>query len=111
MGAPEDIISFLSKIYARLSAKIRYGIHGECKKHFNITHGIRQGCTLAPLLFSLHINGVDILLQNLGVDVPMIGKRATLLLLYVDDAVLISRTANGLQSLMDNFTRFMTENI
>lgn len=29
--------------------------------------------------------------------------------MYADDAVLISRTANGLQLLMDNFTSFMTE--
>lgn len=70
MGAPQDIIRFLSQMYAHLSSEIRFGENGECTKHFSITCGIRQGCNLAPLLFSLYINGVDSLLQSLRADAP-----------------------------------------
>lgn len=109
LGAPNDIVIYLSQIYTFLTSRVQFVLKGECTRDFRVTRGIRQGCVLAPLLFSLYINNVDSYLQKLEIDAPKVGVRPTPVLLYADDAVLITRTANGLQCLIEKFTQFMTE--
>ena len=83
-------------MYPNLTSRGSYGKEGEVTGSFRVSRGVRQGCVLAPLLFSLYIDGVVNKLQYIQAEPPRIGDTLVQVLLYADDAVLISQTANGL---------------
>ena len=56
---------------------------------FSVTRGLKQGCILSPLLFSLYINSLVERLRGAGVGVECGGRMITALL-YADDAVLMA---------------------
>lgn len=87
LGAPRQIICFSAGLYENLSSKVRFGSRGECTRNFYVKRGIRQGCVLAPLLFSLFINGVYKALQAVQADAPRLPGSPIPVLLYADDAV------------------------
>ena len=65
---------------------------------FDYCKGVRQGCILSPMLFNLYLNEVSFLLDRKDRD-PITLPNGTHLncLLYADDLVLISHSAEGLQ--------------
>lgn len=70
LGAPRPIMGFLSRLYRKLSSQVRFGPQGECMPKFKVGRGIRQGCVLVPLLFSLFIIGLESHLKYLQADAP-----------------------------------------
>ena len=62
--------------------------------------GLRQGCSLSPLLFALYIVDMsrDLVASNLGVSLK---KFCITALFFADDIVLVSRTPEGLRTLHD----------
>jgi hypothetical protein len=67
---------------------------------FELHTGVRQGCVMSPVLFSLFINGLAREVKEKGMGVKM-GERRVTLLLYADDIVLLSETPADLQRMMD----------
>lgn len=61
--------------------------------------GLRQGCSLSPLLFALYVAGLgqELSRQTEGVKLFRVCVSA---LFFADDIVLIARTADGLRSLL-----------
>ena len=62
--------------------------------------GLREGCVLIPLLFSLFINEMATEVTPRG-DGWLVGERKISLLMFADDVVLIARSARGLQRSLD----------
>ena len=60
--------------------------------------GVRQGDVLSPNIFKIFINDFSTILEKYPVNLA--GKKITSLL-YVDDLVLISNSAEGLQHKLD----------
>ena len=64
---------------------------------FSSKVGVKQGCILRTTLFSLYIND---LIQSLDIevcDLPALDNECIPCLLYADDIVLLSESAEGLQ--------------
>ena len=61
----------------------------EKTKFFDVEEGVRRGCVLSPILFSVFINKLvrDIISSGLGVQIK--GNKVALLL-YADDIVLVT---------------------
>ena len=70
----------------------------ELSEKFETASGVKQGCILYPLLFSLYINDLHEYLEG-GLQVGNLNIR---ILLYADDIVLISDEVNVLQKMIKN---------
>ncbi|CAB3997693.1 Hypothetical predicted protein [Paramuricea clavata] len=69
---------------------------------FPYKKGVRQGCTLSPLLFNIYINDLPKLFEQAQSD-PFILPNGTAInsLLYADDLIILSRSKHGLQNCLN----------
>lgn len=72
---------------------------------FDSSIGVKQGCVLSPTIFSLYVNDLVKHFNSDDDQVDLNGKSISCLL-YADDLVLISQTANGLQKLLDKLKTY-----
>ena len=86
-------------MYSNLASCVR--VNGRLTDWFQQTAGVRQGDTLAPTLFAIYINdlAIEVKAQNMGVKIA--GGENRSILMFADDIVLLSDTAENLQSSMD----------
>uniref|UniRef100_A0A670J379 Reverse transcriptase domain-containing protein n=1 Tax=Podarcis muralis TaxID=64176 RepID=A0A670J379_PODMU len=64
------------------------------------TRGVRQGCLLAPALFSFYINSLVTHMANDAFHPPKLAGRSLNVLLYADDAALLARSPIGLRRML-----------
>ena len=72
---------------------------------FPCSKGVKQGDTLSPLLFNLYINDLPDALANTP-DPPLLNDTLVRILLYADDALLLSLSKEGLQSSLDKLSEY-----
>ena len=65
-----------------------------------------QGEILSPIMFSLFVNDIESYLQQNSTQGYEIDDLTLFLLLFADDSVLFSETAEGLQNLIINFKKY-----
>ena len=63
----EVVTAFLKAVYLDLSCEVKEG--EECSEPFGVSCGLRQGCILSPLLFSLYVNSLVYKLKEAEVGV------------------------------------------
>ena len=61
---------------------------------------VRQGDNLSPTLFNIYINDLALVLKKMNLGVT-IGNLHVCILLYADDIVLISKSEQNLQIMLD----------
>ena len=97
-GISDKMLRMVKAIYDRVVAVVRYG--GEVTGEINCPQGVRQGCQLSPLLFTL-------LITELAQEVALGGRHGyqfnpgmieLFTLLFADDIALIATTPAGLQN-------------
>ena len=86
MGGHES--AFSKAVYTDTNSKVKVG--EERSKPFRVACGLRQGCILPPLLFSLYINSLVSKLKEADVGVMCRGQLISALL-YVDDAAIFAK--------------------
>ena len=67
---------------------------------FEVVVGLRQGCVLSPVLFSIFINELAEKIKNLGKGIKM-GRSKVCILLFADDIVIIAESKEELQMMMN----------
>ena len=72
---------------------------------FDLSTGVRQGCVMSPILFSLFVNGLAREINEKGKGVEVGGRRVRLLM-YADDIVLLAESARDLQNMLDVVTAY-----
>ena len=79
-------------MYSTVQSAVLIG--DEKTEWFELYTGVRQGCVMSPILFSLFVNGLAREIKAVGKGVQ-VGRQRVQLLLYADDIVLISDTQNS----------------
>lgn len=74
----------------------------ELSESFETRYGIKQGCNISPLLFSLFIDYLKDVLQG-GIEYAGINVK---ILLYADDIVLLSKSPSSLQLMINRLENY-----
>ena len=102
MGISTKMLQMLQGIYKSVQACVRSG--NELTDLFECPLGVKQGCLLLPLIFSLLISEVAEKVTQRGRQgyqfLP--GTEELFIILFVDDVVLLARTPAGLQNQLNN---------
>jgi hypothetical protein len=83
------------RLYEEVKFKIKTS--AGISESFRSDIGVKQGCPLSPTLFCLYIDKLEELLNLQEGDGALFGGFVIRLLLYVDDLILIAKSALGLQ--------------
>ena len=83
-------------MYQNVKSKAKY--NNQKSEDFACNTGVRQGECLSPVLFSIYFNDLEEELISKNVEGLDLENFRLLLLMYADDIVLFSETAEGLQN-------------
>ena len=97
MGFTGQFLASLKSIYT--GDTIQCEVNGLSTRPIYLRRGLRQGCSLSPILFALYISeiGDDLSLSGEGFQ---LGSVCVSGILFADDIVLVSRTSQGLLRLL-----------
>jgi len=95
-------------LYEGCESAVRLGGRALWTDFFPVVSGVRQGCILSPLLYSIFINSlaVELKASGHGAWIDGEGLRQLAVLLYADDIVLLAESEASLQSLMSVVDRY-----
>ena len=106
MGLGGRVTAFLRAVYTDTSSEVK--VDEERSKPFRAECGLRQGCILSPLLFSLHVNSLVSKLKEAEVGVRCGGQFVSALL-YADDAVIFAENEELMRRGLDVLAEWCME--
>lgn len=95
LGLRGKILSIIKSMYSVVKSRVKYD--GKLGNEFYCCLGVRQGECLSPLLFSMFINDLEETFIKAGYNGLDIDMFKIFMLLYADDIVLFSNSAQELQ--------------
>ena len=107
VGVSGRMLSAVKSLYSNITACVR--INGMCTDWFTVSTGLRQGCTLSPILFNLFIDDLAVQLQAVGKGI-VINDEAISILLYADDVVLLAENEDDLQHMLNILSQWCNRN-
>ena len=106
VGVNGRFLRFLQALYEGSVCRVK--VNGQVSEDFEVNTGLRQGCVLSPLLFSLYINGVVKRLKEEKCGVECGGETVPGLL-FADDACLVASDACGIKKSLDVLVEWCRE--
>ena len=103
-GCSNIMLNALQSMYKNVKACVRY--KNRCSNFLEINSGVKQGDPLSPVLFVLFINDIIESISNGNADALPINDINLFMLLYADDAVLFSTSAEKLQIMVNKLNDY-----
>jgi hypothetical protein len=108
MGFPTTLIDLIKDIYTDAETIVRTNREEETDP-ISVNTGVKQGCPISPILFNLTTELIVRAVKtrcNENSDISYkLHDNPVFVLAYADDLVLISRTRDGLQTLLDDVSK------
>ena len=98
-GIGGQLLTAIKSLYMHFEVCVR--VNSAMTKPFRVSVGLRQGCSLSPILFLIYMD--KIVKKNESCGGVQIGDCTVQRLLHADDLVLLDSTQNGLQQALDRF--------
>lgn len=95
-------LHLMIKLHENNELQVRHTQDGKLSKKILVQKGIRQGHLLAPFLFNISVNTLIQCLHITDVHAPGLAGKKVPILIYADDAVILSQTKIGLKRTMEN---------
>ena len=99
MGLEGKILQAIKSLHENVESNVR--INDNLSDFFNVSSGLKQGCLLSPLLFSVFINDTVRKVNALGNGVPLSLYEQISILIYADDIALIAESEENMQDMQD----------
>ena len=105
-GCPEKFTTIIEALHTEMIANVSVG--GEVSESFGVTNGVKQGCVLAPTLFSIFLSAMlDEAFRDMGDGVYIQSRNSenqdTRILmrelLFADDSSLVAHSAEEMQTM------------
>jgi len=100
IGLSTKFVNFVEMVYSSTKSVVWNGT--SMSSDFETHIGVKQGCLMSPLLFSLYLNDIHEYLGG-GLNIDDMNIRV---LLYADDIVIISENIDVLQSMIDKLQSY-----
>ena len=84
-------------------------LNGKLTEWFDVSCGLKQGCSLSSILFNLYFNDLIIKINSLDIGIEINGEKVCILA-YADDVVLLAENENELQVLMNELNIWCEQN-
>mmetsp|Transcript_1516 Transcript_1516/g.3357 ORF Transcript_1516/g.3357 Transcript_1516/m.3357 type:complete len:193 (-) Transcript_1516:572-1150(-) len=94
---PTSLLSIIQDMYAADEYVLKDGAK---TARVHPMRGVKQGCPLSPLLFSLYINDVDLIAEDVRGAVTGTENVRVTHMLYADDLTLLSNEPGALQTML-----------
>ena len=94
MGIDGNILQLLQNMYQQVQYCVK--LNGKVSKPFNSSIGVKQGCVFSPLLFNMYVSDIPDIFDDACHPVT-VNSLTTNSMLFVDDLVLLSESAEGIQ--------------
>ena len=108
MGIQGRFFKLLLSMYSNVKACVQS--NNGLTPTFRCSKGVKQGCNLSPLLFSLFINDIEAYLNNSTYSGIRISGINISCLIYADDLVVLSTNPICLQKLLNALNDYCNEN-
>jgi hypothetical protein len=74
---------------------------------FETTKGVRQGCPLSPLLFTIYVADVDEMLKKAQAGGVVVGREKVWSLAFADDMVIVAKSEREMKEMMRNLEKYV----
>jgi len=95
VGIGGKVLRFIVALYANSKVRVRQG-DGQLTDAFPLLRGLRQGCPMSPILFTVFINDIFDSGTRSGVSIPML-RSVIPGLMFADDTIALADSADALQ--------------
>ena len=107
LGIGGKFYSTIKNMYSR--CKLRVKTNEGLSHCIQTNNGVRQGDNISPLLFNIYINDLPQICDNDQSKPPSLNSEYVPALLYADDLILLSETAEGLQNSLNLLHNYCTK--